>query len=373
MEENCIHEHNLVWPSTLKQLKVFYSHSGDSQIVRASLSHLSQLNKLAVYDSAWSSPPPDGQKWETLIVSSLPLLQNFQFCFKFWKDPSAISDINRIISAFSTPFYLEEKRWLVRCDTHSQQFSAAVLYSLPFAFERFEIVTNSFNESVSTSNICSTNDFNKNPYRNVKTLVANAKCEKLDQDLMGRNVKHLILKFSGIPADWLFTMTHLRQLSLGSGIGMQSKDFARLLKNLPCLNSLVASYNTLKCLTNYWKNKLVCEQLSYKIRSLNVCLDEYLSSRTQDYVKVDELLPIVRVFGKRCQHFTVTVYSRNIVVGLILRTMRRLRSLKVLLKEHGDFKITKNWLKEQNATLKDLDCSIIMDGNEYSFWFDNRH
>jgi hypothetical protein len=326
-----------------------------------------------VYDCTWSSPPPDGQRWEKLIVSSLPLLENFQFCFKFWKDCGPMGDINRIISTFSTPFYLEEKRWFVRCDAHCQQFSAAVLYSLPFAFERFEIITHSFNESISTLTPCSTNDFNKNIYRNVKTLIADVKCEKLHQGLMGRNVKHLILKFSGIPTDWLFTMTYVRQLSFGSQIEMSPKDFARLLKNLPCLNSLIAPYNTLKILTNYWKNKIVCEQLSQKIRSLNVCLDEYLPFKVQDYVKVDELLPIVRVFGKRCQHLTVTVYSRNIVAGLILRSMRRLRSLKVLLREHGNLKITKDWLREQDVTLKDLDCSIIIDGNEYSFWFDNRH
>ncbi len=373
IEDNCIHEHHLVWPTKLKQLKVFYSRLGDNEIVFTSLHHLSQLNNLAVYDSAWTSPPPNGHRWEKFIVSSLPLLQNFQFCFKFWKDSGPIGDINRIISTFSTPFYLEEKRWFVRCDAHCQQFSTALIYSLPFAFKHFEVITHSFNESISTLSTCSTNDFHKNIYRNVKTLVAGVKCEKFDQNLTSRNVKHLILKIPGTPSDWIFSMTHLRQLSLGSQINMPSKDFASLLKNLPYLNSLIASYHTLKFLTNYWKNKTVCEQLSHKIRSLNVCLDEYLSSHVQGYVKVDELLPIVHVFGERCQHLTVPVYSRNVVAGLILRTMRHLHSLKVLLREHGDLKITKDWLKEQDVTLKDLDCSIIMDGNEYSFWFDNRH
>ncbi len=373
IEDNCIHEHHLVWPSALKQLKVFYTRIGDSEIVFASIRRLSQLRNLAVYDNAWSSPPPDGQKWEKLIVSSLLQLVNFQFYFKFWKDAGPMGDINRIVSTFSTPFYLEEKRWFVRCDTHRQMFSSAVLYSLPFAFERFGIVTHSFQESISTVDKNSTSQFNQNIYTKVKTLVADVKCNDLDPGLRKRNVKHLILKFSGTPADWLFSMNHLRQLSLGSYIDITSKDFTCLLKNLPRLNSLIVSYPTLKCLTNYWKNKTVCEQLSCKIQSLNLYSNEYVSFQNQDYVKVDELVHIVRIFGRRCQHLTITVYSRNVVAGLLLRTMQRLRSLKVILKEHDNLRITKSWLREQDVTLKDLDYSIIMNENEYSFWFDNRY
>jgi hypothetical protein len=373
IEDNCIHEHHLIWPNELKQLKVFYTRVGDSEIVYASLRHLSQLTNLAVYDNAWSSPPPDGQRWEKLIVSSLPLLVNFQFVFKFLKDAAPIGDINRIISTFATPFYLEEKHWFVRCDAHCQQFSSALLYSLPFAFECFEIITHSFHESVSTLDMNSTTNFNQNIYSKVKTLAAEVKCNKLDPGLTKRNVKHLILRFSGTSADWLFSMNHLRQLSLGSRVNMTPKDFARLLKNLPWLNSLIASYPTLKRLTNYWKNTIVCEQLSYKIQSLNLCSIEYALSHIQDYVRVDELVHIVRIFGRRCQHLTITVYSRNVVAGLILRSMTRLRSLKVILKEHDNMKITKDWLKEQDVTLKDLDYSVIINDNEYSFWFDNRY
>jgi hypothetical protein len=361
----------LIWPTQLKRLKVFCKRLGDSAIVFASLRHLSQLNSLAVYDNAWKSPPPDGEKWEKLIVSSLPLLKNFHFLFKFWRESGSVGDVNRIVSAFSTPFYLEEKQWFIRCDAHYQQFSAAVLYSLPFAFERFEVVTHSFDKSVSTLTTCRTSDSDKTLYGKINTLVVDVKCEKLDQDFIIENVKYLILKFSGIPIDWLFSMTRLCQLSLGSQINMSHKEFTRLLKNTPYLNSLIVSYNMLLLLTNHWTNKIVCELLSHKIRSLKLYSDDVLPSSVHNYVKVDELLHIVRVFGKRCQNLTVSVYSRNIVAGLILRSMRRLRSLKVRLNEHGEMKITKEWLKEQDVTQKNVDCSIVADGNEYSFWFDN--
>jgi hypothetical protein len=128
-------------------LSIFVVRSGDNAIVLASLGHLSQLTSLAVYDGAWESPPPNGQIWEKLIISSMPLLKKFDFCFKFWRDFSA-TDASDIVKTFSTPFYLHEKSWFVQCDSHHQMFSTSLLYSLPYAFERFELVTRSFDSHI---------------------------------------------------------------------------------------------------------------------------------------------------------------------------------------------------------------------------------
>jgi hypothetical protein len=341
-----------------------FSESGDNEIVRASLQDLSQLINLAVYDSAWESPPPNGQMWENLITSSMPLLKKFDFCFKFWKDFNVASDITQIVSTFSTPFYLQEKCWFVQCDSHHQQLSIALLYSLPYAFECFEIITHSFDESISTSN-----DLNKNLYENIKTLTVDVTCKKINKRLISGNIINLNLKFPGTSLDWIYSMTHLCQISFQNQIDMSPKNFIRLLKSTPYLHSLIAPYYILKLLTNQWKNKIVCELLSRKIQSLKICSD----SCFRDYVKVDELVHIVRIFNERCQHLNITVYSRNIVAGLILRNMQHLRSLIVRLKEHGDdLMITKKWLIEQNIVYKQLDCSIVVDGNEYSFWFGRR-
>ena len=328
------------------------------------LAHLSQLISLAVYDGAWESPPPDGRTWEDLITSSLPLLKIFEFCFKFWRDFSLASDTDRIVSTFATPFYIQEKSWFIQCDAHYQQFSIAVLYSLPFAFERFEIVTHSFDESISTNNT-----LKKNLYENVNTLMVDITCKKMSERLISKNIINLSLKHSGTPVDWIFSMTGIYQLTLGHQIDLSPKEFVRLLQCTPHLQSLIVSYHTLKLLTNQWKNKIVCELLSRKIRSLKISTGDCVPVNMYDYIKVDELLPIVRVFGERCQYLSVAVYSRNIVAGLILRTMGHLRSLKVRLKEHSDdLKITKEWLIEQNIIFNKLDCSIVADENEYSFW-----
>ncbi len=350
-------------------MSVLFSKSGDNEIVRASLVHLSQLINLAVYDSAWESPPPDGQIWEQLITSSMPLLKKFDFCFKFWRDFNVTSDINEIIKTFSTQFYLQEKSWYIQCDSHHQQLSIGLLYSLPYAFERFEIVTHSFNESVSTLNTYSTNDLNKNMYKNIKTLRVDVKCKNINEALISGNIVNLDLKFSGTPVDWIYSMTQISRISFQNQIDMSSKDFIRLLKTSPCLHSLTVPYYLLKLFTNQWKNNIACELLSRKIQSLKICSD----GCSRDYVRVDELIHIVRVFNQRCYHLNITVYSRNIVAGLILRSMRHLRSFIVRLKEHGDdLMITKKWLIEQNIAYKHLDYSIVVDGNEYSFWFGRR-
>ncbi|CAF3639660.1 unnamed protein product [Adineta steineri] len=363
IEHHCTHEHDLTWPKALKQLKVFITQPGDNSIVRTSLKDLSELNSLTIYDGTWENPPPDGRIWEDLIVSSMPLLNKFEFCFKFWRDFSITSDKNRIISTFSTPFYLQDKSWFVQCDTYHQQFSIAILYSLPFAFQHFDIVTHSFEDSISTVN---TNNLFKKSYENVKQLTIDIPCENLNETIISKNIIDLNLKFAGMSGKWIFSFTRIYQLTLGNQINISSEDFTRLLKYSPYLKSLVASYYTLQLITNQWNDKIICELLSRKIRSLKISSDNCLD----EYMKVHELLPITRVFHKGCYHLNVSVYSRNIVAGLILRSMGHLRSLKVRLKEHtNDMKVTKEWLIKQNTKFEKLDCFITIDGNEYSFWF----
>lgn len=351
-------------PTTLKSLRVFLSQSGDAEIIRSSLKSLSHLTKLAIYDSAWESSPPDGQIWEKLILSSMPLLDKFEFCFKFWKDLNPSSDITRVVSTFSSEFYTKEKHWFIQCDSHHQQLSIAMLYSLPYAFKNFDIITHSFDESITTLD----NPI-KNFYENIDTLTVDVACKKINKSLLSKNIISLNLKFPGTLSDGIYTLTQLRQISFQNQTDISSKDFIHLLKNTPYLDTLSASYYILKKSTNNWKNKIISSLLSRKIQSLKLLSD----NRFCDYVKVDELLHIIRVFNERCRHLNVTVYSRNIVAGFILTSMLHLRSFIVRLKEHrDDMMITKKWLIEQNMTYKQLDFSITVDGNEYSFWFGRR-
>lgn len=341
--------------------------------MRTSLKALSQLTSLAIYDTAWESPAPDGQIWEKLIKSSMPLLKKFQFYFKFWRDFNVASDMKQVVSTFSTPFYLEQKSWFIQCDAQRQQFSIAILYSLPFAFENFEIVTNSFTESISTWNNCSNNKYENSLYENVKELTVNVVCDKFIKLFNPTNVVDLTLKFSCYSIEWLFSMKELSKLTLGHQFNMSSKDFFHLLKNASFLRSLVLSYHTLKLVTNEWKEKAICKLLSQKIHSLELSTDECFPVSIYEYINIYDLLPIVRIFGERCRYLTINVYSRNIVSGFLLPNFQNLRSLKVYLQDHDDHReITKEWLVEQNSKLEQLDYSIVQNGNEYSFWLGRR-
>ncbi|CAF3426999.1 unnamed protein product [Rotaria socialis] len=373
IEHNCSHEYSLTWPTALRKLKVYFRRTDDNEIIRASLKHLSQLTSLSICGTAWESPAPDGQIWENLITSAMPLLEKFQFCFQFWRDFNLTDDIKQVVSTFSTSFYVKERSWFIQCDAQRQQFSIATLYSLPFAFEHFEIVTKSFDESVSTWNNCLNNDFKKDLYKNVNKLTVNVPCDKINQTLNLVNVTDLTLKISIGSIDWIFSMKKLYKLSLGYQFNMSSNDLMQLLKHTPCLSSLTVSCHTLKFLTDQWKHNAICDLLSRKIRSLEISSDNCFSTNSSDYVDVHDLLPIVRIFNKRCRYLSIIVYSRNIVSGFILRVMRHLRSLKVCLQEHNDDqKITKEWLAQQDIALKNLDYSIVQNGNEYSFWFGRR-
>ncbi|UJR10299.1 hypothetical protein I4U23_014505 [Adineta vaga] len=365
IEHHSTHEDCLIWPTTLKQLKVFTKKLGDNKLIRTALKSLHELNSLTIYDGAWDNPIPDGQIWEELIKSSLPLLKNFQFCFKFWRNFTYSRDVNRIVEKFSTPFYLQEKSWFVRCDAHNNKSTAAILYSLPYAFQRFEIVTRSFSDSISTSK-----NSKMNPYKSVKTLQVAVKCEEIHEKLLSKDIVDVHITYSNTLVDWIYAIPKLCQLTVGDQMNISDNEFLRILKSFPCLKSLITSYQKLNDLTNQWKNKSICNLLSQKIRSLKLSTDGCRTMNLDDYIKVDELLPLVKVFSRHCEHLNLAVYSRNIVAGLLLRCMNELQSLKVRLKEHGnDLQITKQWLIEQNNEYKKLNYSLVANGQEYSFWF----
>ncbi|CAF1512371.1 unnamed protein product [Adineta ricciae] len=350
-EHNCNHEHCLVYPTTLRNLKIFADRQGGTDIVRTALKSLSKLTNLAIYDGAWENAVPDGRVWEELIKVSLPCLKEFNFCFKFWRDFTSTSDIDSIISTFSTPFYRQQKSWFVQCDTHYQQFSVAMLYSLPYAFEHFEVITHSSQNSLSNINETS----KMQSYKSVKTLVVDAKCETMNERLLLRNIVNLHLTHRHIFVNWILKIRRLTQLTLGH-------------------QSLATPYQVLCSITNRWKHKLICDILSRKIRSLKLTSSDCFSVNLKNYIKVDQLLNIIRVFSRHCEHLSIAVYSRNIVAGLILRCMNQLRSLKVYVQEHGhNMHISKQWLTDQNSDFHNLDYYLVSNGHEYSFWFGRRY
>ena len=92
----------------------------------------------------------DGSQWEELIKTKLPHLKQFEFHSISRGNPPALETVlNQEIAPFRTPFWIEEKRWLVICIWHSSSGSIEIYTPLasspdylPFQYLREMTTTN---------------------------------------------------------------------------------------------------------------------------------------------------------------------------------------------------------------------------------------
>ncbi|CAF2379233.1 unnamed protein product [Rotaria sp. Silwood2] len=372
IEYNCSHNQNLIFPTTLKCLKVFYEEGRDGSALRTILQQMSQLTRLTLCDNARYSPVPNGKIWEELIQSSLPLLNTFQFFFPFDQYLSTSGDLNQTIESFSTPFYLLEKRWFIRCDRSTTSLFTGALYSLPFAFSRMIINTCSFDMSISTLPISDFDEIKSNYYTKVNTIVFNQECKGPHVGFLSSNIVDLILKVN-LPTSWIYLLTKLRHLRIIADMHMSSADFTRLLERAPNLQSLTISIIQLKLLTDKFTNQIVCHQLSQQIQSLTIS-HHYSDIPNLGIVSVRLLSSLVRIFSMKCQHLSLALMAHPNTVRPILRRMKQLRSLHIQWR-YGYIGLDDPiayWLQQQSTDPTALDFVHTNDKNDLFVWFGNR-
>ena len=88
--------------------------------------------------------PCDGHDWEQFIVVHLPELKTLQFrmmfSFSWCRDEEKVDEL---LNTFRTPFWLDERRWFVRCEYHKRRMYMGPielngsLYTLPYSFETY--------------------------------------------------------------------------------------------------------------------------------------------------------------------------------------------------------------------------------------------
>jgi hypothetical protein len=359
----CLDRTILTWPSQLTHLKIIFENLDHSNLILQSLENLPKLISLKIYQKEKGYLPVNGQIWQELIRSSLPLLKIFKFYFQFEYWSFRSNHIKQIISSFSTPFYVNEKKWFVHCDIYPE-YRRAVLYTIPFAFDRFTIFTNSFNENLIRYSTDKNNHLNRNIYSNVKTLVGEL-CLKSEQHFDGINILDLIRNnyFNSIERLHLLPKYFYRKTLFDKKI--VSKNFGILLKNTPYLHSLNIQLNDLQVLTNNWTNVSVCKYLSEKIRFLKLYPDE---SRLQS-LNGNTLDQIIRIFTLKCQYLSIRILSSVDTVVLLLRDMQQLYSLHVSVQVTNDEKLTMKWLEQQQIGLNYSNCHIVNHQQNYYFWF----
>ncbi|CAF0958062.1 unnamed protein product [Adineta steineri] len=367
--QNCPHEHKLVFPKTLTRLKIYYNEYSDGKNFRKLLRQMSNLKILALFNKSIYSPMPNGKIWEELIKSSLPLLKTFQFYFPYSRYSNSLDDLNTMIESFSTPFYLLEKRWFVRCDRGAKYSYKEFLYSLPFAFPELLIDTPACKTSISTLPAIDINDIKSNYYTKINTLILNEPREEPPIYLLPSNIIYLTVNAT-LSKNWFYLLKELHYLDIQHGPYMSSNDFAQLLEHTPNLQSLVISTEKLKKFTDDFQHKIVCQYLSERIKSLTITDSDYNYNESNlGYVSIDALSSLARILSSKCEHLSLGIMAKPNTVRSILRRMRQLRSLRI--RWSRNFTVLE-WLQKQSTDSTALDFVHMNDKQEFFVWFGNR-
>jgi len=373
VEYSCHHNYALSVPKTLRQLKLFYVSERIENFIQKLLRESSQLTKLALYDNGCDTSMPSGEMWEQFIQSSLPLLKTFQFCFPFTYYRRVSNFVEQAVTSFSTPFYLQEKHWFIRCVTkYNQSTISSILYSLPFAFAQMPINITSFDTSMSTLVASDINQTKYESYKKVETLFFTARCRTPYRGFETSNIVRLVLSNTFF-SEWICLLTNLRHLEIREAGSTSSNDFARLLASTSQLQSLTIAADELEKLTDRFTHTAICDRLSLHIRSLTFAV--FCTNKPiLDVVNVRLLSAIVRIFGKKCEHLSLALAADPDTFLPILQRMEQLRSLRI--KCHSWYSISQNvvtsWLQSQSTSSTQLHCVNIIDQTDCSVWFGNR-
>ena len=95
----------------------------------------------------------DGYRWENLIKTELPLLNKFEFYLNLYsftpaENTSEKCVLNELVAPFRTPFWVEEKRWLVTCNWFPNKKSVE-MYTSPICMSSYEHVFDLDTKSIS--------------------------------------------------------------------------------------------------------------------------------------------------------------------------------------------------------------------------------
>ncbi|CAF0944792.1 unnamed protein product [Adineta steineri] len=367
-KKNCSHRDKLVVPKTIARLKIYYNEYSDGKDIRELLRQMSNLTILALFDNSGYHLLPNGKIWEVLITSCSPLLKTFQFYFSFKQYPVLLNDLNAMIETFSTPFYLLEKRWFVRCHRDPERTCYGFLYSLPFAFSQLLMNASAYKTSISTLPDSDVNEIKNNHYAKVNTLIVNGVREEPPIYLLPSNIICLILN-DKLSKSWLYLLKELRYLHIQHGADMSSDDFAQLLEHTPNLQSLTISIEGLEKLTNKLKHKIACQYLSERIKSLTITSSDYSLCRPDSgHVTIRALSLLTRILSSKCEHLSLAIKANPNTVRSILQRMRQLRSLHIQWAR--EFTVS-DWFQEQSTYSTALDFVHIKDKQEFFIWFGN--
>ncbi|UJR17807.1 hypothetical protein I4U23_004706 [Adineta vaga] len=319
----------LVWPQTLRCLKIIYEDHRNCTHIQQSLTNLPQLNDLEVYQKQPDGPFPSGETWRQIILTSIPSLKNFKFYFQFTCRVHRLNELKQVVESFSTPFYISKNKWFVRCDMSAhdepsfyddkygicnENMRHVILYTIPFTFDEFPIFKIFSKTKISDYSRNSIDYESNNMATDIKTLFL--KSNTTPDTMFNRSsiVNLTIITYFDASA-WVPIMNKLRQITIGDGAALSVDDFNILLDNTPYLYSLTVKKSVLKQMTDNWTDACICRHLSRKIRVLTFSSDQNLS-QSLDKNELEKILPI---FSSQCQHLSLGIQSYNNTIDFILQ------------------------------------------------------
>ena len=368
----------LIWPRTLKYLKIIYKDHRYTADIQQSLKNLSQLNDLEVHLTAPERSFPLGQTWEQAITTWIPSLKNFKFCFQFLCREQDLNTLKQVIASFSTPFYTVQNDWPIRCDVSAHyerriydheygilndSLRHVILYTIPYSFETmtfFKIYSKRKNDEWSRNSL----DYqNNNMPTKLNTLIIQ---NYSTPDLMfnQNSIKNLIIHTSFDASPWINMFTNLRNLTIGDGSLLPSENFNLFLDHTPHLCSLSIRKTVLKQLTNNWTDICVCHHLSQKIRSLTLT-EEQNPLQCFDRNELEKVLSIISL---HCRQLSLGVHSHHGTIDFILNKLPHLISLYVHIQRKNCPEFAIDWLEKQNTRLNRTNCILTNTRHGCYFW-----
>ena len=264
-----------------------------------------------------------GRKWEELIRTYLPQLEEFRF--KFHPNLST-GNPEQLLAAFQFPLRVGREPLLGCCDHYSvphpefYYYYAVHSYTLPYIGEQFYLC----------SSIKAVGNVNRDEYRSIKNLRFTIDCPynpSIAQHYYFPHLDSLSIRnlHKVTPMDDLIDLSQVKHLTVERNNPMQAEEFLSCLL-LPCtsLHSLELSWDTLLAVTNKFTDSRVCPLLNKQIKNLD--LHNMISSSDDDTRAAIENLN--RLFSAGLEKFSVSLASPENIPWL-LNGMSTLHSIRV--------------------------------------------
>jgi hypothetical protein len=345
---------------SIKTLKL--SWNGGPGFMTNLLKSVPNLSRLTVVTTCINI---NGHQLEQIIITHLPKLKVFRLKMdidldlRFWTE----EEFHRLFNTFTTSFWIDKRKWFVRCDCYPQKTrSALCLYTLPYAFDTFHIRSSGFGMwSLSTS----PNIDNHCVYDCAHTLVYDSSfSDRVLSHLVFSNVCHLVIN---LPYnDHLFSLVPKLDRLFSLDITLYEDDISSQLQILfdraSHLHSL--SINSFDRPSSF---QLVIESTSASVRRID--LQGFIPSN-DDFCFDEELCVQFSCssLGINCEILSITVVNRSNIIHLV-DNMANLRTLHVRCqddqweygREHastGEDELV-DWLKARLPS----SCTIVRDAS----------